>query len=257
MVDQNGKAELPAAYEIRRQGVVASLRQTAITAANQGAEEGTIIVAENQTQATGCGDKTWRGLNGNFHAALVLQPDIPSTRYHELLIVAAVSLCHSIAEHIAPMTALSYGWPNDVLIARHKIASFWMDQGQYTDLSESRPWITLTHSVNIAAAPEDMQLSSMSIHEAEGDTGLDVELLLESWARQFIAQINDWSDKGFEHTMKLWRSRINVDGALVNLQLGEELVSGSVSGINMQGDLEVAVGDDRIRRVSVREYMKW
>ena len=47
MVDLKGFAELPAAYEIRREGAVASLRQAAISAANNGAEEGTIILAES------------------------------------------------------------------------------------------------------------------------------------------------------------------------------------------------------------------
>ena len=96
------------------------------------------------------------------------------------------------------MTALSYGWPNDVMIARHKIASFWMDQGSFSTDSVETPWLVLTHAVNIASAPEDMLLSAMSIHEAEGDKSLTAELLMETWARQFIAQINDWSEKSFE-----------------------------------------------------------
>lgn len=259
MVDAAGQPELPAAYRLIVKPRLTDLRAFAAKLARAGAEEGTIIVAENQTEAKGCGDKPWQALQGNLHLALVLQPEFAPSRYFEMLYVAAVSLGQALATHVAPMTALSYSWPNDIKIARHKVASIWLDQGvaQSNDGSVVA-WLVITTSINVAASPPGMEMSAISLHQAEGETRLDTATLLETWARQFMMQINDWSERGFEHILRLWKARADVLGASVNLQIGEALICGTVKDVNDHGELIIdrsSVVDDAI--VSAQEYMGW
>ena len=227
--------ELPVAFELLKLGEVDDLRQRAAELAIQGAAEGTIILATNQSSAKGCGQKPWQGFEGNLHCTILLQPEFPVQQYHEMLYVAVVSLGNSIATHVSPMTSLSYRWPNDISIANHKIASVWIDHGEGKD----GPWLNCTGSVNIRHSPDELMLTSMSIHEAEGGTELCVNLLLETWARQFITQINEWADRGFDYILAQWKMRADIAGCGVELLLDGQHIKGQCTGVTQSGCLEV------------------
>lgn len=247
----DSRPQLPAAFELICVGEVENLRDLVSDLARDGAIEGTVVMAENQTKALGCLDKTWHGYTENLHAAIVLEPEFDPEQDQEMLYVAMTSLGNAIAEHVSPMTALAYSWPNDVNIAGNKVGSLWLDQGQ----SATGRWLTVTCSVNVRHSPDDFNIPAMSILEAEGTTDLTANILLESWTRQFVRLINLWSDQGFEKIFGLWRVRSESIGKKITLPSDDGLVAGEVVGITEQGDIILILPDERQITVSAHTVM--
>lgn len=247
----DSRPQLPAAFELICVGEVESLRESVSDLARDGAVEGTVVMAENQTNALGCLDKAWHGYTENLHAAIVLQPEFNPVQDQEMLYVAMTSLGNAIAEHVSPMTALGYSWPNDVNIAGNKVGSVWLDHGQ----SEAGRWLTVTCSVNVRHSPDDFSIPAMSILEAEGTTDLTANILLESWTRQFVRLINLWSDQGFGKIFGLWQVRSESNGKKITLPSDDGLVAAESVGITEQGDIIVILPDKKQITVSTHTVM--
>ncbi len=245
--------ELPAAYNLIMPGKVANLREYTVHRASEGAEEGTIILAEDQEVAFGCAGKSWQCFPENLHCSLVLQPDFSKERYHEIVFVALVSLGNSLATHVSPMTALGYSWPNDINIAQHKIAAIWLDQGD----CPHGPWLSITCSVNIRHAPKDLVVEAMSIHEAEGGTTLSSAVLMETFARQFITLINAWSERGFDYILALWKIRAEFQGTKINLELNGNPETAEAKDVTKNGDLVVTDSAGRRQIITTGQHMGW
>ena len=249
--------ELPSAYQFSHIDKVECLRQHTIGLAANGAEEGTIILVDALTNAKGSRGKVWSGVAGNLHAAVILQPDFPKSRYHEILFVATVSLGNAIAAEVAPMTALSFGWPNDIYIAGYKVASIWLDYG----MEENAPWLVVTCSTNIRHDACDSAISSISIFESEGVCTLTPVDLMEGWARQFITLINEWSEKGFKHILNLWRIRAEFQKTWPEVFDEKEILQDKNTvdyqqSIDKHGDLLLVDGDSKVATINLHSWLK-
>ncbi len=248
---------LPAAYVLREVGEVECLRSTSAAIADTGVEEGTLLVASNLSAAEGYQHKQWQGFSENLHFSLILQPEFPAERFHEILILGVVSLGASLATHVAPMTSLTYRWPNDVYIAGQKVASVWLDKGK----SAEGPWLTLTVSVNLMHAPGDddgdFSLATMSVREAEGNSDITRELLLETWARQFITEINNWDERGFDHILAFWKTRSEKKELSNILLLDGSEISGSQTGVYEDAACMIKMDTGESVDLSLPQYLHW
>ena len=241
--------ELPVAYELLVFDELENLRDKAVALAKNGAEEGTLIWAKAQTQAKGRLGDEWIGGEGDLHCSIILRPEFPPNEFYQMLVVASLSLGNAIASHLSPMIALAYGWPNKLLIANQKIAGLWLDCDR-----EAHQWIVITCSVNIKASPDDFSIAAMSINEAEGRTELTPEQLLETYAREFISQINNWAERGFEHILNQWKGRMSYPGDK-QYRFANKSINGILESIADNGDGCILIGEERIN-VSITQYME-
>ncbi len=247
------KPELPAAYELKFYQHVDNLRSEVQQHAEQGADEGTLLWVINQKWATARLGKSWICNAGDLHCALILRPEFKFENYYQMLIVAIISLGNSIASYVSPMTALGYKWPNDITIANHKVASLWLDYGR----QEASPWLSIATSVNITASPQTDKFDSMSIHEAEGTSDLTHAELLEAYSREFIKQINNWSERGFGYIYEQWRQRLQNVDQINQLHISDELIIKiNNPTINQHGDIEFQSDNSDLNDLSIQEYME-
>lgn len=231
--------ELPAAFELELLDEIPDLRAVARQRARAGAPEGTLLVAGEQQSAVARAGKTWQSYPDNLHVAVILEPEVPQSRYHELLIVGLISMGQAISLHVSPLTALTFSWPNDINIARNKIASMWIDFGGGE--SGERPWIVLTTSVNIAHGPDDFSIPAMSLHEAEGNKEIDRDTLLVSWAKMLVVELNDWDTKGFQPKLYFWKTRLDNENRTVSIRSGQERGEAILLDVDDDGAGVVAV----------------
>ena len=83
--------------------------------AYEGAEEGTVVVAEEQTAGRGRLSRKWHSPKGTgIWMSIILRPSIPVHHAPQLTLLAAVS----VAQAIEKCTGVNVGikWPNDILI---------------------------------------------------------------------------------------------------------------------------------------------
>ena len=106
-------------FEIREFRSLGSTNSTARKMASEGAPEGTVVIAEEQTEGKGRLGRIWQSPPGGLYLSIILRPppDIDGTSAIPLLAGLAVS--KAISTSAAVITSLK--WPNDVLIRERKV----------------------------------------------------------------------------------------------------------------------------------------
>lgn len=86
--------------------------------AKKGAGDGTVIIAENQTDARGRFRRQWISNLGNLYVSVILRPVIQSLPYISMMSsIAVVRALNRIS-----LSSVSIKWPNDVMINGKKVS---------------------------------------------------------------------------------------------------------------------------------------
>jgi len=89
--------------------------------AHHGAPEGTVVLAEHQTQGRGRHGRTFASPAGvGIYLSLLVRPQVDTRRLPQLTLAVAVATAEALAEYSALPVRLK--WPNDVEIHGKKIA---------------------------------------------------------------------------------------------------------------------------------------
>lgn len=88
--------------------------------AEAGAEEGLVVVAEEQTAGVGRHGRAWHSPRGGLLATLLLRPRVPLDRLGPLSLAAGVALADAV-RRVARIEA-RLKWPNDLLVEGRKVA---------------------------------------------------------------------------------------------------------------------------------------
>lgn len=245
---------LPSAYELVVLDRVDSVVEEAVRRARQGAGEGTLIWAREQTHARTVRGKQWYAPCGNLHCALIIEPEYDNLTAQQLLYIAAISTGTAIADLISAMTGLRWRWPGEILI--NDLKSGMLHFSAPGDDANPYPWLVLGVSVNVAQHPPNPEPERFNSMHASGTPEASVEALLEGFSRHFLAWINRWADEGFEPVRKAWTLRADGIGEAVTLCSRGNKLSGKLVGINHRGEAELELDDGITREVSIAEYFR-
>jgi len=97
---------------------VDSTNDVAKKMANEGALEGTIVIADRQLRGRGRRGKEWISPTGGLWMTIILRPRVKPSKAPQLTLVTGVA----VAETLAQEYDLDIGikWPNDILIGDKK-----------------------------------------------------------------------------------------------------------------------------------------
>lgn len=101
-------------WALRYVAVTGSTNDDVLAMAREGANEGSVLVADHQTHGRGRGDRRWVNRRGrDLVFSLLLRPLIPPAHYGLLSAAAGVAVVRALTE----LTGTRFGlkWPNDVL----------------------------------------------------------------------------------------------------------------------------------------------
>ena len=242
---------LPPQFELLALDRVPSAVESALARAGDGAGEGTLLWAREQTDARTRRGNAWAGYPGNLHCALIIEPDYPNEESWQLLYVNALAVASAMAEMVSPMTGLRFAWPNrllvnDLLAARLDIA--------VTDPScDPYPALVLGASVNVAIHPPQPEPEEYNSIHASGAHGIAVVDVLEAYASHFLAWSSRWADEGFEPLRRAWRIRADGLDADAEIRLLTGPIHGHVDDIDERGALSLDT-DEGPRRITIGEY---
>jgi BirA family biotin operon repressor/biotin-[acetyl-CoA-carboxylase] ligase len=97
-----------------------STNTEALRLALEGTPEGTVVVADAQTEGRGRLDRTWESPpSKNLYLSVVLRPDIPAVSASLVPLMTGVAVADVVSQHCPGRVRLK--WPNDVLVGGKKI----------------------------------------------------------------------------------------------------------------------------------------
>lgn len=242
---------LPPAYRLVALDRIDSTNEEAKRLARQGAEDGTLVWAREQSAGKGRGGRSWKSPQGNLYLSIVLRPECPPVRAAELSFVAAVALGAALGELLPALVPLNFKWPNDVLLGEAKAAGILLEtESGGAGAGKPLDWLVLGIGVNVRHYPEDAEFSATSLHE-EGATDVTVEALLESFSRHFLDWVNRWLEIGFAPVRAAWLARALGIGKTIKVRLPNETLQGKFVDLDADGALllRLAKGGE-VRRIT-------
>ena len=248
-VAARGKAlpKLPPAYRLVALDRVVSTNDEALRLAAEGAEDGTLVWAREQTGGRGRQGRTWSSPPGNLYFSLVLRPDCAPAEAAQLGFVAGLALGEAIGSVAPPMIEVTFKWPNDLLLNGRKGAGILLESR--SDPDGALECLILGVGVNLAHFPEDTSFPATSLR-FEGATEVEVVALLEAFGRSFMSWANRWLDDGFVPVRRAWLHHAHGLGEEIEVRLPRETLKGTFKDLDERGVLVLELPDGARREIS-------
>jgi BirA family biotin operon repressor/biotin-[acetyl-CoA-carboxylase] ligase len=227
----------------------ASTNTDAFRLAEEGAPEGTVVIADTQRQGKGRLGRAWSSPSGvNLYCSVVLRPSMKPYEAPQLTFLSAVAVAKAIEKTTSLKPEIK--WPNDVLIGGKKIAGLLNEMSAETDVTN---FVILGIGVNLNMAagqfPADLRNPATSILLETGrpvNRAFFTAVMLGELDKLYAGFINH----GFGQVREDWQQRCNAKGRQVAVSDGgAELLSGMFNGIDEDGALLVRRMDGRIERI--------
>ena len=242
---------LPPQFELLDLDRLPSAVESALARAGNGAGEGTLVWAREQTDARTRRGNAWAGYAGNLHCALIIEPDYPNEESWQLLYVNALAVGSAMAEMVSPMTGLRFAWPNRLLV--NDLLAARLDIAVTDPARDPYPALVLGASVIVAAHPTQPEPEEYNSIHASGAHEITVVDVLEAYASHFLAWSSRWAEEGFAPIRRAWRLRADGLGADAEIRLLPGPIHGHVDDVDEHGALALDT-DEGPRRITIGEY---
>ena len=229
---------------------VASTNDEAKARAADGAPEGTLVWAREQTGGRGRHRRHWSSPPGNLYLSLVLRPTISVAEAIQGSFVAAVALSDCLEALLPQGRRLSHKWPNDVLVEGRKIAGILLESAGGDRLA----WLVLGLGVNLASHPQETDPPATSLG-AEG-VAVTPQSLLADLCASLLVWRRRWLEEGFAPVQAAWLARAGgLDGPL-RIEVGRDTLAGTFLGLDETGALVLGLPDGGRRSVAAGEVVR-
>ena len=166
---------------------IGSTNSAAMRAASDGAPQGTVFVAEEQTAGRGRGAHAWHSArSAGIYCSVVLRPELPPSEVLALSLAAGLATRDAISS-VNPQLQPDLKWPNDLLLDGKKFC------GILTEMNAEATRVRyvvigIGMDVNNESFPPDLRLEATSLKLATGTEWSRVELtaaLLKALDREY------------------------------------------------------------------------
>ena len=212
---------------IHRYERIDSTMNVAHQLAAEGAPEGTLVVAERQTQGRGRLGRLWVSPEGGLYCSFVLRPKRP-TAAGQLSLVAGLTTAETIRD--AACLYPSIRWPNDLLLGGKKLGGI---------LAEGKAGaVVLGVGINITTPAEALPDIATSL-AASGASACSREDVLAGLCRRLSHWYDLWIEEGFAPIREALRPWVGLFGQPVKLIAGTSELEGVAQDLDEQGRLIV------------------
>ena len=240
--------------EIKYFAEATSTNDVAKELAAKGVKEGTIVLAETQTQGRGRLGRRWLSPEGGIWLSVILRPKIPAKDFYQLTFMAAVAVAKTIRRMFKLNAEIK--WPNDVLVNDRKVCGILTESSVRGDAVDFAViGIGVNANVDLASFPKDLRSSVTSLEaEVKGEVGR--ERFLCALLKELENYYTMIQQKKFEFVLEEWKSLTTLFGAHVEVTSFEGKVRGLAVGVNRNGGLEVLLKNGTIRKVLSGDVVK-
>lgn len=227
---------------------VDSTMEAARKLAEQGAGEGTLVLAETQENGRGRLGRAWASSYGTgLWLTLILRPRLLPAQIPNITLLAAVALARAVEK----VAGLSPGikWPNDLYLGDKKLCGILTEMKGQADAVE---YLILGAGLNVnqleADFPPEVRPIATSLWLATGKRQDRAELLA-AFLTEFERCYYPWQDCGDEEWLQEWRQRNITLGREVQVSFLKEVFQGRAVALDPDGALVVETPDGERRVV--------
>jgi len=220
--------------------------------AQQGAAEGTAVIADEQTGGKGRVKRIWLSPRGSIALSVILYPEVPYLPF--LIMLTSLAVVRSIAAVTGLDSQIK--WPNDVLIKGKKVCGILVEN----DVRGNKVTYTIIGiGINVNFSPSDFPEIPPTATSLTDELGSSVSradmircLLIEM--EKLYSALPDG-----ESVYQGWRDRLETLGRKVQTKSGETTLEGIAESVARDGSLllrhsngsstKIVAGD-----VSLRDY---
>ena len=242
---------------------IGSTNDVALTLAAGIDNEGAVVIAEEQTKGRGRRGRAWFSppLSG-LYVSIVLKPSRARTDPERATGLLTLAAGVGLAEAIEEVTGLraEIKWPNDVLVARRKLAGILAEgvggdqSGRFADGARGGMMVVLGYGINVGlmSPPPDLADRVTSL-ESELGRPIDRAALCAETLAAISRCYQDLLSGRFDAILDRWRERAPTSrGARVMWNTSPVPQTGITAGIDDRGALLVRIGD-RVERIVAGE----
>ncbi|MDD4876451.1 MAG: biotin--[acetyl-CoA-carboxylase] ligase [Dehalococcoidales bacterium] len=221
---------------------VNSTNELAKQEAQQGAEEGTVIIAGEQVAGKGRMQRVWLSPQGSIAMSVILYPDL--VYLPALIMVASLAVVYSIEKTTGLEAEIK--WPNDVLVDDKKICGILIEnsmKGKVVDYTVIG--IGLNANLKISEFPEIIYPAT----SLSDELGREVPLL--KIIRQLLIEIErlylslQTGDSVYEE----WRSKLVTLGKEIRIKTGNTIYDGAAESVARDGSLYLRCLDGKLIKI--------
>jgi BirA family biotin operon repressor/biotin-[acetyl-CoA-carboxylase] ligase len=210
--------------------------------AQQGAVEGTIIIADEQTAGKGRMKRLWLSPRGSIALSVILYPEV--AYLPSLVMLASLAVVHSI-EAVTGLKA-QVKWPNDVLINSKKVCGILVEsklRGNIVDYAILG--IGVNVNLRLADFPEILPIATSLSDELEREVSrLElIRRLLVEIERLYLALPTGGS------IYEEWQDRLVTLGKRVSVQWGKIRYEGTAESVARDGSLLLRHSDGSLTKI--------
>ena len=210
--------------------------------AQQGAAEGTVVVADEQTAGKGRLERDWLSPKGSIALSIILYPTL--LNLHSLIMVASLAAVHSI-EAVTGLKS-QVKWSNDILINNRKVCGILIENEVRGDrVDYAIIGIGMNVNLRISDFPEILSIAT-SLYD---ELGREVSRL--SLIQRLLSEIERLylSLPAGESVYQEWRDRLVTLGKRVQVKSGETIYEGIAESVASDGSLLLRQLDGSLTRI--------
>ena len=237
---------LPDYFNVIALDAVDSTNEETKRRAAEGAADGTIVWALEQTAGKGRRGRRWVSEPRNLYFSLLIRPDYTTAEATQLGFVTANSVADAMTAALPRGTIVACKWPNDVLVEGRKAAGLLLESA--STAGETPDWVVIGIGVNLASHPAETDFPATSL-AAEGAPEVTAEAMLGAICRRYLSWVATWRRLGFATVRQAWLERAHGLGEPVTAQVAGGPVSGIFHTLDADGALILRQNGDE-RRIS-------
>lgn len=228
-----------------------STNRKACVYARGGASEGTVIVADFQSQGKGRLGRPWQSPAGlNLYASIILRPSFRPEVAPQITLLAGVATANGLARVSGLDTRIK--WPNDVFLHGKKVAGILSEIEAEGDRTR---FIILGVGVNVnwrrEEIPSDLREIATSLR-AEGGKEISRTLIAAGIFEELEKEYAAFLREGFSSRLRDAWDRISwIKGKRVTVTMPDQAISGQALGLDTDGALLLLDEEGNTRRFIV------
>ena len=216
--------------------------------AMNGAENGTVVISEKQTDAKGRSGKAWASPVGGIWLSLIVKPNVDYSKLPMITIGTGVAVAKAIER--TGITSAEIKWPNDIIIHDKKVCGILTEAvTTFNTIDSVIIGVGIDANIDITDFPEELQDGTTTLADELGRKE-DENVLIRLFLEEFEKIAETFNEGNYESILKDWRKRSYSVGKIVEVREPfNKNFDAYVVGIGREGALIVEKIDGTLEKV--------